>query len=175
MKAIFTCDCYLPSNRFLKATFQNCFGIGFTKSKMLVNKLGVLPNHITDYSFLFSSTVIHYNIIITNLIKTSFKFRVTLDARYDVQLSFKQIKTLRSYKYVRHRQSLPVRGQRTKFNGNTQKKRKKFRDTLFFIFDERVKKKKKKTVVKNSKKENLKKKKEIKKKVEKKKNVAKKK
>ncbi|MDZ4824273.1 MAG: 30S ribosomal protein S13 [Flavobacteriales bacterium] len=45
--------------------------------------------------------------------------------RSDVQLSIKRLMDIGSYRGVRHRNSLPVRGQRTKTNARTRKGKRK--------------------------------------------------
>ena len=143
MKKLYTLDCFLPANSHIINTFQACYGLGFSKSRILVPKLGFLFNHFLNTSLLFSEDVNFYNLLVSNLVQKSFKFRVNLDAKYDIQLSFHNIRMLKNRRYVRHRQFLPVRGQRSHFNAKTQKSKKKRKDVLFFKFDERRKKTKK--------------------------------
>ena len=53
------------------------------------------------------------------------KFVVEGDLRREVAMSIKRLMDLGCYRGVRHRRGLPVRGQRTKTNARTQKKKKK--------------------------------------------------
>jgi small subunit ribosomal protein S13 len=48
-------------------------------------------------------------------------YRVEGDARRDVQQNIKRLMDLGSYRGLRHRRSLPVRGQRTHTNARTRK------------------------------------------------------
>ncbi|EJP28454.1 ribosomal protein S13p/S18e-like protein [Haemophilus sputorum HK 2154] len=49
------------------------------------------------------------------------KFTVEGDLRREVTLSIKRLLDLGCYRGLRHRRSLPVRGQRTKTNARTRK------------------------------------------------------
>ncbi len=52
-------------------------------------------------------------------------FKVEGALRSDVQLSIKRLMDIGSYRGVRHRKGLPVRGQRTRSNARTRKGKKK--------------------------------------------------
>lgn len=49
------------------------------------------------------------------------KVKVEGDLRREVQLNIKRLMEIGSYRGIRHRRSLPVRGQRTKTNARTRK------------------------------------------------------
>jgi small subunit ribosomal protein S13 len=49
------------------------------------------------------------------------KFTVEGDLRREVSMSIKRLMDLGCYRGIRHRRSLPVRGQRTKTNARTRK------------------------------------------------------
>ncbi len=53
------------------------------------------------------------------------KFRVEGSLRSEVQLNIKRLMDIGSYRGIRHRSGLPVRGQTTKNNARTRKGRKK--------------------------------------------------
>ncbi|MDY0214537.1 MAG: 30S ribosomal protein S13 [Bacilli bacterium] len=53
------------------------------------------------------------------------KYRVEGDARRQVALNIKRLTEIGSYRGIRHRRGLPVRGQRTKTNARTRKGPKK--------------------------------------------------
>jgi small subunit ribosomal protein S13 len=52
-------------------------------------------------------------------------YKVEGDLRRDVQMSIKRLIEIGSYRGLRHRRNLPVRGQRTKTNSRTRKGTKK--------------------------------------------------
>ena len=60
---------------------------------------------------------------IRNLINNSFKIEGAL--RSEVQLNIKRLTDINSYRGIRHRNSLPVRGQRSKTNARTRKGKRK--------------------------------------------------
>jgi small subunit ribosomal protein S13 len=60
---------------------------------------------------------------ITQLIQNEYK--VEGDLRTEVQMNIKRLMDIASYRGLRHRKGLPVRGQRTKTNARTRKGRKK--------------------------------------------------
>ena len=53
------------------------------------------------------------------------KYRVEGDLRREVSLNIKRLVEIGSYRGIRHRRGLPVRGQNTKNNARTRKGRKK--------------------------------------------------
>jgi len=53
------------------------------------------------------------------------KFRVEGDLRREVAMSIKRLVDLGTYRGMRHRRGLPVRGQRTKTNARTRKGKRK--------------------------------------------------
>ncbi|MDR3492606.1 MAG: 30S ribosomal protein S13 [Gammaproteobacteria bacterium] len=53
------------------------------------------------------------------------KFRVEGDLRREVSMNIKRLIELGSYRGLRHRRGLPVRGQRTKTNARTRKGKRK--------------------------------------------------
>lgn len=55
------------------------------------------------------------------------KFRVEGDLRRDVAMSIKRLVELGTYRGIRHKRGLPVRGQRTRTNARTRKGKRKAR------------------------------------------------
>ncbi|MFZ9548890.1 MAG: 30S ribosomal protein S13, partial [Bacteroidia bacterium] len=60
---------------------------------------------------------------IRTLINTQFKVEGAL--RSEIQLNIKRLTDINSFRGIRHRSSLPVRGQRTKTNARTRKGKRK--------------------------------------------------
>lgn len=58
---------------------------------------------------------------LTNCVTKLVKFTVEGDLRREVTLNIKRLLDLGCYRGLRHRRSLPVRGQRTKTNARTRK------------------------------------------------------
>jgi small subunit ribosomal protein S13 len=57
-------------------------------------------------------------VAITNEVK---KYKVEGDLRRDIALNIKRLQEIGSYRGLRHRKGLPVRGQRTRTNARTRK------------------------------------------------------
>ena len=60
---------------------------------------------------------------VSNHINNNFKIEGAL--RSEIQLNIKRLQDINSYRGIRHRNSLPVRGQRSKTNARTRKGKRK--------------------------------------------------
>ena len=58
---------------------------------------------------------------VTKIRKEVEKYKVEGDLRREVQLNIKRLMEIGSYRGMRHRKGLPVRGQKTKTNARTRK------------------------------------------------------
>ena len=93
------------------------YGIGKTSAKSILEKAGISEDKkIND---LTEDEVTAIRQIITN------EFKVEGVARSEQQLSIKRLMDIGSYRGLRHRKSLPVRGQRTRTNSRTRKGKRK--------------------------------------------------
>ncbi len=104
----------LPRNKRMEVALTYIYGIGTTTSKKICTNLGFDPAMRTD-----ALTDIQIAKIRDYLEKNSIS--VEGDLRRDVGLSIKRLMDLSSYRGIRHRKGLPVRGQRTKSNARTRK------------------------------------------------------
>lgn len=93
------------------------FGIGRTRAKELLVNSSIDENiHVEDWT--------EDNIRdISNAIQED--YTVEGELRSEVQTNIKRLMDIASYRGLRHRRGLPVRGQRTKTNARTRKGRKK--------------------------------------------------
>jgi small subunit ribosomal protein S13 len=89
------------------------YGIGRTKSKEILRDAGVSPDTKTDQ--LADSEVTS----IRNIIDRELK--VEGDLRREISMSIKRLMDVGTYRGLRHRKGLPVRGQRTSTNARTRK------------------------------------------------------
>ena len=107
----------LPRNKRGVIGLTYIYGIGSTRSKTILAKAGIDENvKVTDWS--------DDNIrSISQIIQDDYK--VEGELRSDVQMSIKRLMDIASYRGLRHRRGLPVRGQRTQTNARTRKGRKK--------------------------------------------------
>lgn len=106
----------LPRNKRVIVGLTYIYGIGRTRSEAILEKTGVDPTaRIRD---LTEDEV--------GLLRDAIgEYTVEGDLRREVQLNIKRLIEIGSYRGLRHRQNLPVRGQRTKTNGRTRRGSKK--------------------------------------------------
>lgn len=103
----------LPRNKRVEIGLTYIFGIGRSKSKEILAKTGVNPN--TRVNDLTEDEANRLRDIIEKELK------VEGDLRREVSLNTKRLMEIGCYRGRRHRQGLPVRGQRTKTNARTRK------------------------------------------------------
>ncbi len=103
----------LPKNKRMEVALTYIYGIGPTKARQILKNSGVSPDTRTDD--LADSEIS----AIRNIIDKDHK--VEGDLRRDVSMSVKRLMDIGTYRGLRHRKGLPVRGQRTHTNGRTRK------------------------------------------------------
>ncbi len=106
----------LPRNKRVEVALTHIYGIGPTRSKQILDQTGV--NADTRVKDLTEDEV-------QKLRESVGHFRVEGELRREVQLNIKRLIEIGSYRGLRHRRSLPVRGQRTKTNARTRRGPKK--------------------------------------------------
>jgi len=103
----------LPKNKRMEIALTYIYGIGKTKSKKILLEAGVDPDIKTDQLADAEITSIR------NIIDKEHK--VEGDLRREVSMSVKRLMDVGTYRGLRHRKGLPVRGQRTSTNARTRK------------------------------------------------------
>jgi small subunit ribosomal protein S13 len=103
----------LPRNKRMEIALTYIYGIGRTKALEILTEAGVSPDTKTDVLADSEITAIR------NIIDKEHK--VEGDLRRDISMSIKRLMDLGSYRGLRHRKGLPVRGQRTGTNARTRK------------------------------------------------------
>ena len=103
----------LPARKHISIALRYIFGIGPAKSKQICDATGIPANRKTEE--LSEAEVKRIREFIDANI------RVEGDLRRDVAMDIKRQMDLGTYRGLRHRRSLPVRGQRTKTNARTRK------------------------------------------------------
>ncbi len=103
----------LPREKRIEISLTYIFGIGRTKAQEVCDKAGVNPDMRTRD--LTDSEVVKLREYIEK------KLKVEGDLRRDTSQNIKRLMEIGSYKGVRHRKGLPVRGQRTHTNARTRK------------------------------------------------------
>lgn len=103
----------LPKRKRIEIGLTYIYGIGRTSSQNIITNLDLNPNTLTDE---LSESDINN---IRKLIDSDYK--VEGELRTEVSMNIKRLMDLGTYKGLRHRRSLPVRGQRTSTNARTRK------------------------------------------------------
>ncbi|PIQ78235.1 30S ribosomal protein S13 [Candidatus Peregrinibacteria bacterium CG11_big_fil_rev_8_21_14_0_20_46_8] len=106
----------IPDNKRIKAGLMLVYGIGWSKSHDILAKLNIDPD--TKASELSETDLNRIREFIS-------KMPIEGDLRRKIQLDIKRLQEIGSYRGLRHRKRLPVRGQRTKTNARTRKGKKK--------------------------------------------------
>lgn len=107
----------LPKNKRGVIGLTYIFGIGRSRAEEILAKANIdVHTKVKDWN--------DDNIRdISGMIQEEYK--VEGELRSDVQLNIKRLMDIGSYRGVRHRKGLPVRGQRTQTNARTRKGKKK--------------------------------------------------
>ena len=103
----------LPNNKRVEIGLTYLFGIGLKSSQGILEKTKIDPN--TRIKELSNEQVA----AIQKCIGKSYK--IEGDLHKEITLNIKRLQEIGSYRGLRHKKSLPVRGQRTKTNARTRK------------------------------------------------------
>jgi small subunit ribosomal protein S13 len=107
----------LPRQKRVDIGLRYLFGIGPTKANEVLSKAEVDPSiRIKDLS---EAEVARIRTVIDR------DYKVEGDLRREVAMNIKRMQEIGSYRGLRHRRNLPVRGQRTRTNSRTKKGTKK--------------------------------------------------
>lgn len=107
----------LPRDKRVEIALTYIYGIGRTRSNKILEAAGVDPD--TRVKDLNDSEITGLRENINQ------NYKVEGDLRREVQMHIKRLIEIGSYRGVRHRRNLPVRGQRTRTNARTRKGPKK--------------------------------------------------
>jgi small subunit ribosomal protein S13 len=102
----------IPTDKHIVIGLQSIFGIGQTRSKLICETLKLDPS--TKVSELTEDQLESIRVAVS-------KYEVEGDLRREVSMNIKRLRDLGCYRGIRHRKSLPLRGQRTKTNARTRK------------------------------------------------------
>jgi small subunit ribosomal protein S13 len=109
----------LPKNKRIDVALRYLYGIGRSNSAELLGKLNGAIKPETRVKDLTESQVS----LINNLIVKEYK--VEGELRRELAANIQRLAETGSYRGIRHRRNLPVRGQRTKTNARTRRGRRK--------------------------------------------------
>ena len=103
----------IPGRKRLEYALQYIYGIGPTLAKKVIEKAKLDPakkaDDLTDEDIQHLVAVLQSDFIIEG------------DLRREVSANIRRLISIGSYRGLRHRRGLPVRGQRTKTNARTRK------------------------------------------------------
>lgn len=103
----------LPRDKRVEAALPYIHGVGRTTSRVILEKAQVSPD--TRVRDLDDEAVARLREVIDR------DYKVEGDLRAEVQRNIKRLIEIGTYRGLRHRRGLPVRGQRTKTNARTRK------------------------------------------------------
>lgn len=107
----------LPKNKRGEIGLTYIYGIGRSTAQKILSEAGVdFDKKVQDWD---DDELSKIRTILNN------NYKVEGALRSEVQLNIKRLMDIGSYRGVRHRAGLPLRGQRTKNNSRTRKGRKK--------------------------------------------------
>lgn len=102
------------NNKHIYIYLKSIYGLNTHNSFFICNYLGLNPKSKTSTLTKIELTSIEYYIEQNYITK--------LNLKQEIQLNIKNLIKLKCYKGKRHSLGLPVRGQRTRSNGKTQKR-----------------------------------------------------
>lgn len=103
----------LPKAKRVEIALTYIFGIGRTSAQKIADEAGIDRNKKTD-----DLTEQEITTIRTVL---DAKYKIEGDLRREIAMNIKRLTDLNSYRGLRHKKGLPVRGQRTHTNSRTRK------------------------------------------------------
>ncbi len=103
----------IPTKKRVEIALTYIYGIGHTTAKSICERVGVpAERRVSDMTEDEASAI-------RQIIEE--EYRVETDLRREVAMNIKGMMDIGSYRGLRHRRGLPVRGQRTKVNARTRK------------------------------------------------------
>ena len=107
----------LPNNKKVGTALTYIYGIGGSQAAQIVRTSGIEPD--TRVHQLTDEEIAR----LRNIIEKDYK--IEGEARSEVAMNIKRLIDIGSYRGMRHRRGLPVRGQRTRTNARTRKGKRK--------------------------------------------------
>jgi small subunit ribosomal protein S13 len=103
----------LPKNKRMEVALTYVYGVGRSSAQKILADAKVDGNKRTDA--ITDDEIARIRVILDQ------SYRVEGDLRREVALNIKRLMDLGTYRGLRHRKNLPVRGQRTHTNSRTRK------------------------------------------------------
>ena len=106
----------IPGNKRIEYALRYIYGVGPTKSVEILEKAGIdrdiKANDLTPDQISKITKILQDDLLVEG------------DLRRSVAADIRRLQQINSYRGIRHRRNLPVRGQRTKTNARTRKGKK---------------------------------------------------
>lgn len=103
----------IPTSKKVVVALTYIHGIGPFKAKEICEKIGLASerrvNELTDADVIKIREIVDSDVVVEG------------DLRREVAMNIKRLMDLKTYRGLRHRMKLPVRGQRTSTNARTRK------------------------------------------------------
>lgn len=104
----------IPAKKKVSYSLRYIYGIGPLRADQIVKEAGIDPEmRAQDLNEEHLNKILH--------VITEHKWVVEGDLRREIAANLKRLQAINCYRGVRHRRSLPVRGQRTSTNARTRK------------------------------------------------------
>ena len=103
----------LPRDKRVEIALTYIYGIGRSRSKEVLAATGINPD--TRVKDLTEAEIAALRDYIPS------HYRIEGELRREVQMNIKRLQEIGSYRGLRHRRNLPVRGQRTRTNARTRR------------------------------------------------------
>jgi len=104
----------IPAKKKVGHSLRYIYGVGPLRADQIVKEAGIDPNiRAQDLTEENLNKILH--------VITEHKWVVEGDLRRELAANLKRLQAINCYRGVRHRRSLPVRGQRTSTNARTRK------------------------------------------------------
>lgn len=108
----------IPDKKKIEYSLKYIYGIGFYSAKKILKNANIDCNILAK-----DLTEEDLNKISLNIVNLNIK--VEGDLKRDIINNIKRLKSIKSYRGIRHSKGLPVRGQRTQSNARTRKGKRK--------------------------------------------------
>ena len=108
----------LPKNKRIEYALTSIHGIGLSSSRKIIDLAGISPETRTD------AITTDQSILLRNILE-NFELKLEGDLRRFNGLNIKRLNEINCHRGKRHRNSLPVRGQRTRTNARSRRGAKK--------------------------------------------------
>ena len=102
----------IPLNKHIVIALTSIYGVGKTRAQQVCEAAGIAPD--TPVKDLAEPEVAKLRTAVA-------QFTVEGDLRRETSMNIKRLMDLGTYRGIRHRRGLPLRGQRTRTNARTRK------------------------------------------------------